>query len=191
MISIKEAIQAIDDGKIIVYPTDTVWGMGCDPFNQKAVNKLFDIKGKKENGLSIILNKKELINDYCITNQMIHNIIDNFLPGPITLILKSKKKFAKGVTKNGNIGIRIPEHTSSISLTRKTPIVTTSANKHGKKTAENLQEAKAIFGLNCFYLEGEEPEGVESTIIDMTTNKPKIKRIGALYSNILEGLIES
>jgi len=191
MISIEEAIQAIDDGKIIIYPTDTVWGMGCNPFNENAVNELFQIKGKKKEGLSIILNCKEQINEYCVTNQIIDNIIDNFLPGPITLILKSKKTFAKGVTRNGNIGVRIPEHKTSISLTEKKPLVTTSVNKHGKKIAKNLEEAKIIFGSQCLYIEGEEPEGIESTIIDLTKNKPEIKRIGALYSTILEGIIES
>jgi len=191
MISIKKAIQAINDGQIIVYPTDTVWGMGCDPFNQKAVNKLFEIKGKKEKGLSIILNNKKLIEEYCEINQSIKNIINNFLPGPITLILKSKKKFAEGVTKKGNIAIRIPKHNTSLELAKETPLITTSVNKHGQEISKDIEEAKRIFGSKCLYLEGEKPEGIESTIIDMTQNKPKIKRIGALYSSILEGIIES
>ena len=61
MISIDEARKALCDGKIIVYPTDTVWGMGCDPFNQKAIDHLFTVKGKKMDGLSIMFsNKKEI-----------------------------------------------------------------------------------------------------------------------------------
>ena len=53
MVSVNEAKKAIQNGKIVIYPTDTVWGMGCDPFNQKAVDELFRIKGKKIDGLSI------------------------------------------------------------------------------------------------------------------------------------------
>ena len=191
MVSINEAEKAIQNGKIVIYPTDTVWGMGCDPFNQKAVDELFRIKGKKTDGLSIMLNNVKLIYDYCEVNKMAKKIIDEFLPGPITLVLKSKKDFAKGVTKNGNIAIRIPLNNTALDLAANQPIVTTSVNLHGEKIARNLDEAKEKFGSNCYYLDGEEPKGIESTIIDLTENKPEITRIGALYSTILEGMLES
>jgi len=191
MVSINEAEKAIQNGKIVIYPTDTVWGMGCDPFNQKAVDELFRIKGKKTDGLSIMLNNIKLIYDYCEVNNMVKKIVDEFLPGPITLILKSKKDFAKGVTKNGNIAIRIPLNSTALDLAANQPIVTTSVNLHGEKIARNLKEAKKIFGSNCHYLDGEKPKGIESTIINLTENKPEITRIGALYSTILEGMFES
>ena len=63
MISTKEARKEIQNGGIVIYPTDTVWGMGCDPFNQAAVEKLFQVKGKKEDGLSIMLNHSRRIRD--------------------------------------------------------------------------------------------------------------------------------
>tara|TARA_B110000014_G_scaffold261264_1_gene252647 strand:+ start:1170 stop:1745 length:576 start_codon:yes stop_codon:yes gene_type:complete len=191
MVSINEAEKAIQNGKIVIYPTDTVWGMGCDPFNQKAVNELFKIKGKKTDGLSIMLNNVKLIYDYCEVNKKAKKIIEEFLPGPVTLILKSKKDFAKGVTRNGNIAIRIPLNSTALNLAANQPIVTTSVNLHGKKIAQNLDEAKEIFGSNCHYLDGEEPKGIESTIINLTEKKPEIMRIGALYSTILEGMLES
>ena len=191
MVSINEAEKAIQNGKIVIYPTDTVWGMGCDPFNQKAVNELFKIKGKKTDGLSIMLNNVKLIYDYCEVNKKAKKIIEEFLPGPVTLILKSKKDFAKGVTRNGNIAIRIPLNNTALNLAANQPIVTTSVNLHGKKIAQNLDEAKEIFGSNCHYLDGEEPKGIESTIINLTEKKPEIMRIGALYSTILEGMLES
>jgi tRNA A37 threonylcarbamoyladenosine synthetase subunit TsaC/SUA5/YrdC len=77
-----------------------------------------------------------------------------------------------------------------LELAEKQPIVTTSANIHGNEIASSLEEATQIFGLQCSYLDGEEPRGIESTIIDLTKKKPEIKRIGALYSSILEGIIE-
>jgi len=107
------------------------------------------------------------------------------------LVLKSKKDFAKGVTKNGNIAIRIPLNSTALDLAANQPIVTTSVNLHGEKIARNLKEAKKIFGSNCHYLDGEKPKGIESTIINLTENKPEITRIGALYSTILEGMFES
>ena len=191
MISIDEARKALNDGKIIVYPTDTVWGMGCDPFDQKAIDNLFTVKGKKLDGLSIMFSHKKGIYDSCEINKKAKKIIEEFLPGPITLILKSKKEFAKGVTRNGNVAVRIPLNRTSMDLARDMPVVTTSANLHGEKIAEDIEEAKEIFGKSCYYLDDEKPKGIESTIIDLTENEPKIARIGALYSTILEGMFES
>ena len=191
MISIDEARKALNDGKIIVYPTDTVWGMGCDPFDQKAIDKLFTVKGKKLDGLSIMFSHKKGIYDVCEINKKAKKIIEEFLPGPITLILKSKKEFAKGVTRNGNVAVRIPLNRTSMDLAKDMPVVTTSANLHGEKIAEDIEEAKEIFGKSCYYLDGEKPKGIESTIIDLTKNEPQIARIGALYSTILEGMFES
>jgi L-threonylcarbamoyladenylate synthase len=191
MISIREARKELQNGNIIIYPTDTVWGMGCDPFNQKAIDKLFSIKGKKRDGLSVMFDNIEKIYETCEINKASKKIIEEFLPGPVTLIMKSKKKFAEGVMRNGNIAVRIPMNDTSLKLAKEIPVVTTSANLHGEDIAENIEDAKKIFGTSCFYLDGEKPKGIESTIIDLTGNKPEITRIGALYSTILEGMFES
>ena len=191
MTSIGEARKELQNGNIIIYPTDTVWGMGCDPFNQKAIDQLFNIKGKKLEGLSVMFDNIEKIYDACETNKTSKKIIKEFLPGPVTLIMKSKKKFAKGVMRNGNIAVRIPMNETSIQLAKEMPVVTTSANLHGEGIAKDIEDAKEIFGNSCFYLDGEKPKGIESTIIDLTGNKPEITRIGALYSTILEGMFES
>ena len=189
MLTIDDARSALKKGKIIVYPTDTVWGIGCNPFDQESVNNLFKIKGKKENGVSILVNNVNLISEYCNTNKKQKDIIEKIFPGPVTAILKSKVEFAEGVTRNGNIAIRIPKNNTSISLAKKNPIITTSANIHGENTAKDLNEAKKIFGNSCIYLDGEKPDGIESTIIDLTNDTPKIIRIGALYGNTLENII--
>jgi len=190
MISIERARKAIQDGEIVVYPTDTVFGIGCDPFNQEAVEKLFELKGKKESGLSIMLNNSRIIGEYCILNEISKRIINEFLPGPITLILKSRKELANGVERNGNLAIRVPANKTALELAENGPVITTSANKHGSEIANSLSEAKKIFGSKCHYLDGEKPKGIESTIIDLTKDEPEIKRIGALYTPILEGIIE-
>ena len=190
MISIEEAREAIRNGEIVIYPTDTVLGMGCNPFSQIAVDKLFQIKKKQNKGLSIMLNNVNEIYDYCEVNRTYEKIISDLLPGPITLIMKSKREFAKGVTKNGTIAIRVPLNETANDLARDIPVITTSANIHGEKIAANIKEAKIIFGNNCYYLEGEKPTGIESTIIDLSTNKPEVIRIGALYSTILEDMFE-
>ena len=189
MTSISEARNALKNGSVIIYPTDTVWGIGCDPFNQKSVDNLFKIKAKKEDGLSILINDKKMISKYCLVKEKHIKKIEKLLPGPVTLILKSKTEFAKGVTKNGNIAIRIPNNNTSISLVKENPIITTSANMHGEKIAENIDDAREAFGNSCIYLDGEMPTGIESTIIDLTKDMPKIIRIGALYGDTLEDIL--
>ena len=189
MTSIDEARNSLRNGSVIIYPTDTVWGIGCDPFNQKAVDNLFRIKGKKEKGLSVLINNKELIAKYCLTTEKNKKILEKLLPGPVTIILKSKVKFAKGVTRDGNVAIRIPDNKTSKSLVKENPIITTSANIHGKSVVKNINEAKEVFGNSCIYLDGEIPVGIESTIIDLTGNTPRIVRIGALYGSTLEDII--
>ncbi len=189
MTSISEARNALKNGSVIIYPTDTVWGIGCDPFNQKSVDNLLKIKCKKKEGLSILINDKKLISEYCVTTVEKNNIIKKLFPGPVTVILKSKVDFAKGVTRNGNIAIRIPNNKTSISLAKENPIITTSANVHGMDVVKNIDEAKEVFGNSCIYLTGEKPVGIESTIIDLTGNTPKIVRIGALYGSTLEDII--
>ena len=189
MVAIKEARMALKEGEIIVYPTDTVWGIGCDPFNQKAVDRLFKVKGKKENGVSILIKSKDLVSEYCNVNSKNLKIVEKLFPGPVTLIMKSKVKFAKGVTRDGNIAVRVPNNDTAISLVKNNPIITTSANKHGRNIAKSLDEARKIFGNSCIYVEGEQPKGIESTIINLTKNSPKILRIGALYGSSLETII--
>jgi len=189
MTSINEARNALKNGNIIIYPTDTVWGIGCDPFNQKSVDNLFKIKGKKEEGLSILINNKELISEYCLMTKKNKMIINKLFPGPVTVILKSKVNFAKGVARNGDIAIRIPNNETSISLAKENPIITTSANMHGMDVVKDMNEAREIFGNSCIYLNGEKPIGIESTIINLTGNIPKIVRIGALYGSTLEDII--
>lgn len=181
--------MALKQGEIIVYPTDTVWGIGCDPFNQKAVDRLFKVKGKKENGVSILIKSKDLVSEYCNVNSKNLKIVEKLFPGPVTLIMKSKVKFAKGVTRDGNIAVRVPNNDTAISLVENNPIITTSANKHGRNIAKSLDEARKIFGNSCIYVEGEQPKGIESTIINLTKNSPKILRIGALYGSSLETII--
>jgi len=152
MISITEARKEIQNGGIVVYPTDTVWGMGCDPFNQAAVEKLFQVKGKEKDGLSIMLNHSRIIGDYCEVNQTAEKIIKEFLPGPITLILRSKCNFAKGVTRNGNIAVRIPSNRTALELAKESPVVTTSANRHNSEIAKSMDEAIQTFGSQCVHL---------------------------------------
>ena len=95
MISIDEARKALNDGKIIVYPTDTVWGMGCDPFDQKAIDNLFTVKGKKLDGLSIMFSHKKGIYDSCEINKKAKKNNRRIFARPYNSNTKIKKRIRK------------------------------------------------------------------------------------------------
>ena len=132
--SINFAKSLINDGEIIAYPTDTLYGFGVDATNSKAISKLNLLKGRTQ-PLSIIVSDMNKINQYAVISTEIKNTISQFLPGPYTLLLqKNNSNLSELITYGSDlIGIRIPEHNFPIKLVKKInkPIVTTSINKKG------------------------------------------------------------
>ena len=131
----------VAEGKIFFYPTDTVYGLGCDAANVESVKKINDIK-RREKPLSIIAPSKEWIRKNCDVEEEYLQL----LPGKITLIVKTKKKgFLKEVGKEGLLGVRIPKHWfSEVVEEIGKPFVTTSANFTGEKPFRNVKKAKEL-----------------------------------------------
>ncbi len=177
-VSIEKAIIHLEKGGIVIYPTDTLWGMGCNAFDENAVEKLIKIKGKIEEGMSVVIPTVNNAKMICNITKDDENIISNNVPGPFTFILRAKTEFPKGVCRNGRLGIRIPENLTAIRLSEKFPIISTSANKHGEKTAEDIEEATKIFGDEVLYLNGEEPMGIQSTVINLNHGEVEVIRQG-------------
>ncbi len=138
----KELIQLIKQGKVFIYPTDTVYGIGCNALNKKAVDKIKAIKGRDKNKpLSLIAPSKSWIFKNLIAKK---SFVDKYLPGRYTLIIKKRnQKFLRHVSPDKTLGVRIPKHWFS-ALIRKAgvPFITTSANLSGEKPATYLKEIK-------------------------------------------------
>ena len=124
---------------------------------------------------------REDISTGMFEERMEEKILRDNLPGPFTFIMKVKSKFPKGVCRNERIGIRIPNNKIALKLSAKFPIISTSANKHGEATVKNIKEAKEIFGNEILYLEGEEPLGLQSTIINLDEGEVEVIRKGMGY----------
>ena len=180
-VNIEKAILHLEGGGIVVYPTDTLWGIGCNALNENGVKRLIKIKGKIEGGMSVIIPKIETVKKICEVSERDEKILRDNLPGPFTFIMKVKSKFPKGVCRNERIGIRIPNNKTALKLSAKFPIISTSANKHGEATVKNIKEAKEIFGNEILYLEGEEPLGFQSTIINLDEGEVEVIRKGMGY----------
>tara|TARA_Y100000034_G_scaffold64197_1_gene77640 strand:- start:2112 stop:2642 length:531 start_codon:yes stop_codon:yes gene_type:complete len=135
---IKKSIIPELSKKIFIYPTDTIYGIGCNAENIKNVEKIRKIKRRDRKPLSIIAPSIS----YILKNFEVNEKIEKFLPGPYTLILKKKKKeFLKHISDTEYIGVRIPNHvfTKFIQKTQK-PIITTSVNFSGEKPANSIKE---------------------------------------------------
>ena len=185
---IKKAVQNLKDGKIIIYPTETCYGIGADSTNQESVNKILIYKSKRQDKpLSIAVSNKKMALDYANFNEVTHNIFDNYLPGPITVVTKGKNKVANGVQSViKTIGIRFPDYPLILDIieTFGKPITATSANASYKKTPYciddilNTTSKKQQNLIGLVIDAGKLPSRKTSAVIDTTLEEINILREG-------------
>jgi len=192
---IKKAIFALKDGKIICYPTDTLYGLGADIFNKNAVKKIFNIKKRPFNlPISIAVSDKKSIEEIAYTNHNSDLIIKKFLPGKLSIILKKKDIIPKILTGGTDkISIRIPDNKITKELTDKFgPITCTSANVHNYPTPNLINEINMLFKDKIsVYLDGGNLSSKPSTIIDLSSRKIKILRVGSITKNQITEAIKN
>lgn len=172
-----EIIEKIKSGSVFIYPTDTIYGIGCNALKTKAVQATRKLKNRPDTPLSIWVPSTDWIRKYCVVTPKAEEWLQK-LPGPYTLIfaLNKNNPLPPVVTSNGTIGIRIPDHWFHQIVTEaNVPIITTSANKHGEPfmtKLENLDE-DIQNGVEFMIYEGEK-EGHPSTLVNI--EKEEIKK---------------
>ncbi len=173
-------IEKIRDGAIFIHPTDTIYGIGCNALNSKAVEKIRKIKKMNTMPFSVIAPSKEWIHKNCVVTGDVEKWLKK-LPGRITLILKLKNK--KAVSKSVNnswdtIGVRIPKNWfSDLVAEAGVPFVTTSANVCGEDYMKSVDELDVKIRNNVnFIIYSGDKKGKPSRIIDLTKDKPSILR---------------
>jgi L-threonylcarbamoyladenylate synthase len=155
---IKESLTVLKNGGIILYPTDTIWGLGCDATNSAAVEKIFRIKSRSENkSLLILVNNEQMVDRYVMEIPEIIYELTSVTDTPLTIIYPGGKNLAPGVcADDGSVGIRICHDdfcNELISRFRK-PIVSTSANFSGKPSPRNFSEIdKSVIDLADYVVE--------------------------------------
>ena len=201
---LKDAAASLKDGNLVAFPTETVYGLGADATNEKAVARVYEVKGRPTDHPLIVhissidaLDKlaKE-VPEYAI------KLARNFWPGPMTLIL-SKTELVKDFVTGGqdNVGIRVPAHTVALALLKEFEshgnygIAAPSANRFGKVSptcAEDVKEELSDFlSVNDLILDGGPSLiGVESTIIDCTKGSPLILRPGGITPTMINDLLD-
>jgi L-threonylcarbamoyladenylate synthase len=179
------ASQILADGGLVAFPTDTVYGLGCNPFNVKALKRLFKVKGERDKPLPILASDVESIEKIAFLSEKARKIAARFWPGPLTLVLPKKTALPETATCNLNsVGVRIPKHDVVLRLIHLSNglLVGTSANKTGAKPPCTAQEvAEQLREEVDVILDGGTTSlGISSTVVDFTQEKPKILRKGPI-----------
>ena len=177
---IDEIIAQLKDGKIIVYPTDTIYGIGANIYDTQAVRKVYNIKQRDHTKpLSIIVHNTDQIKQITKTNKTIDKILETYLPGAYTFILPKKDIISDSITANKKtVGIRIPKNKITYNLTQDFPITTTSANISNMPTPRSICEISKYFKdeISTYIDMGISQSSEPSTIVDLTNKYPKIIR---------------
>lgn len=186
-LKLEEAARVIGEGGVIVFPTDTVFGVGCRFDDKAAVERLYEIKNKpKDEPLPILIGERyDLEKLSCQISREAQLLMDRFWPGGLTVILPCSSPKIPSVLfgKNGGVGFRLPNHPQIFALIQKAhvPLIGTSANFHGERPPKTFEEINPkFFKLVDGAIYGECFLGEESTVVDCTGENPIIIREGAI-----------
>ncbi len=185
--NLETAVSIVNEGGVIVYPTDTVYGLGADAVNRTAVERIYRIKKRPpDQPLSILLaDALELFRVSNAITDVALVLAEHFWPGGLTLVIERSSFVPDWVTSGGNtVAVRVPDHPLTIRLIRETGklLIGTSANLSGSPSATTAEEARRQLGDTIdFVLNGGRcPGGIESTVVDVTGQNPVILREGSI-----------
>jgi L-threonylcarbamoyladenylate synthase len=190
MEEIARAVNVLNKDGVVIYPTETVYGLGGNAFSLNAVRKVLMIKKRSaQEPLSLAVSSFEMLEEIAYVDEIARDFIAKFLPGPITILLLKKPIVPDFVTSGSNvIGIRFPDHKIALELISAfgKPITSTSANISGEPAPRSAEEVKVkadflIDGGKCYY-------GVASTIVDLINKK--IVRVGPKFKEV-QNFLES
>lgn len=181
---INKAVDILKKGGLVIYPTDTVYGIGCDIFNKEALERVFDIKQDSGTKLfSFVCSDLKDIAKYAKVSDYAYRAMKHLLPGPYTFILPAAREVPKKLwSKRKTVGIRVPNHTVALTLAQElgNPIISTSVTNRRGEILYDPIEIKTIFNSQIDMMLGAgNLQGEPSTIIDLSNEEPEIVRQGA------------
>lgn len=184
--ALSSAANAVKAGRLVVMPTDTVYGIGCDAFDNQAVEALLRAKGRgPDMPVPVLVGSwttiEGLVREYTYN---MRRLVEAFWPGGLSMVVNQAPSLPWNLgDTRGTVMLRMPLHPVAIDLLQRTgPMAVSSANKSGQPAATNVQMAQDQLGaeVNTYIDGGEATMGVPSTIVDLTGGKPRILREGAL-----------
>ena len=194
---LESSFNLLKNGEIIAMPTDTFYGLSCDPFNKNAVENLFNLKDRdKSKPLPLLISNKNDLSKFGVNFFDFEPILDAFWPGPLTIVVKTNYNFLEGMVKgDGYVGFRVPKLKFAIDLINlmKSPLTGTSANISGQpetkdinviKDSLDLKIIKKVVNISC----GDEKS--VSTVIKFSSNKIKLLRKGPVKLKQITELLD-
>ncbi len=184
------AVDCLNSGGIIAIPTDTVYGVGVDPFNVDAVQKLYTLKGRPEDKpIPLVLGSVDDVNQVAqnLSGYFFH-LTDRFWPGGLTIVVPSKNLLPQLTAGGNTVGLRIPNHPLLLEiLIEFGPIAITSANLSGQPAATHPDEFGEILSTKIDYIvdDGKTPGPIPSTVYDISVSPPQVRREGVISTETL------
>ena len=189
-----EIVSVLKSGELIIYPTDTLYGIGADPFNEGSVKRVFLAKNRPfDMPLSIAVSNEKMMESVAVLNDNARKLIRSFMPGALTVLLTRKPSIPDILTSGANqVGIRIPDHPLAIKIIdRFGPITSTSANLHSHKDPidaklpiKDLKDSVKIC-VDC----GKTIKAEPSTIVDVSDGTVEVIRKGAISQEEIENAL--
>jgi tRNA threonylcarbamoyl adenosine modification protein (Sua5/YciO/YrdC/YwlC family) len=180
---ISRAVDILKDGGVISYPTDTVYGLGCDAHNKHAIKRLYQLKGMpKTQRLAFICADLSNISKYAVLDNAEYRVLRHFLPGPYCFILKATREVPKLIAmKQKTIGIRVPDHPVTKALVTELggPIISTTACEPGEDPISDPWTIDATFPTLDLVLEADVCGLVPTTVVDLSSGEVEVLREGA------------
>lgn len=181
-------------GKIFIYPTDTIYGIGGNPFNPDVVKRISEIKGRdeKKQFIWLISDLENLLNYVEVSNEAYYEFLEKIWPAPVSVILKLNERTSKIVNQN-SVAIRIPDNDFCLKLLKEIshPLISTSVNRSGEAplTRPEVIIDKFLNEVDAVLFHTESADEKSSTIINLTANKPKLIREGSIkFVELLQNL---
>lgn len=190
--NIQKAIEILKEGGIVIFPTDTAFGIGCRIDNEKAIERLFDIRKRPRNQpVSVLVDSIEMAQDYLlpISEEVQQKLIKKYWPGALTIILQSRIDKVSNLVRGGgnNLGVRMPNNKITLSLIKGAgvPILGPSANFHGERTPYQIKDLNPkLIKLVDYVITSQDKSGEKaSTVIDCSKKPWQILRKGAVRIN--------
>lgn len=197
--AVLRAAEILRSGGIVLYPTDTVYGLGVDALNVEAIQKIFTIKGRSAgNPMSVVVESLEAAEPYVVVNDSVRKLAVAFWPGALTVVLRKKETIPTELTGDRDtLGIRVPNNSFCLALARefKKPYTTTSANKAGKGDCKNVEEVRTSLGRHFDAIDlvidgGQLMSTTPSTVVDVSDGAPRIFREGAVPASHVLGVLK-
>ena len=180
---IRRAVDALEAGEVIAYPTDTCYGLGCDLFNKRAIDRLYQVKGMpRSQKLAFVCRDLRDVSRYAVMHDAVFRVLKEYLPGPYCFLLEATREVPKIIqSPRKTVGVRIPNHAVAIALVQELgrPIISSTASRSGADAAPDPREIDDEFRGLALVLDAGSCGTAPTSVVDLTGAAPNIVRRGA------------